>query len=91
MTHCSPKPTRDGQRASALTARANAALMAVDHVTGIASAREAFALAERLDSPWPRFEAARLLAVGLAQAVRSDEALAVIEPFAFPSKPKVRG
>ena len=71
----------DGQRATALTARATAALMAVDHVTGIASAREAFALAERLDSPWPRFEAARLLAVGLAQAVRSDEALAVIEPF----------
>ena len=71
----------DGQRATALTARATAALMAVDHVTGIASAREAFALAERLDSPWPRFEAARLLAVGLAQAVRNDEALAVIEPF----------
>ena len=71
----------DGQRAAALTARATAALMAVDHVTGIASAREAFALAERLDSPWPRFEAARLLAVGLAQADRSDEALAVIEPF----------
>ena len=71
----------DGQRASALTARANAALMAVDHVTGIASAREAFALAERLESPWPRFDAARLWAVGLAQADRSDEALAVIEPF----------
>ena len=71
----------DGQRATALTARATAALMAVDHVAGIASAREAFALAERLDSPWPRFEAARLWAVGLAQADRSDEALAVIEPF----------
>ena len=71
----------DGQRATALTARATAALMAVDHVTGIASAREAFALADRLDSPWPRFEAARLLAVGLAQALRNDEALAVIEPF----------
>jgi tetratricopeptide (TPR) repeat protein len=71
----------DAQRATALTARATAALMAVDHVTGIASAREAFALSERLDSPWPRFEAARLWAVGLAQADRSDEALAVIEPF----------
>ncbi len=71
----------DGQRATALTARATAALMAVDHVTGIASAREAFALAERLDSLWPRFEAARLWAVGLAQADRSDEALSVIEPF----------
>ncbi|MEP6609915.1 MAG: BTAD domain-containing putative transcriptional regulator [Burkholderiaceae bacterium] len=71
----------DDQRVAALTARATAALTAVDHVAGIAAAREAFALAERLNSQWPRFEAARLLAVGLAQAGRTGEALAVIEPF----------
>ena len=47
--------------------RIHAALMAADHVTGIASAREALALAEALGQPALRFEAARLIAVGLAQ------------------------
>ena len=71
----------DHQRVSALTARAMAALMAADHQTGVAAAVQAGELARRLDSPWPRFEAARLHAVGLAQGGRATEALAVIEPF----------
>jgi tetratricopeptide (TPR) repeat protein len=70
----------DAQRAAALIARANAALMAADHVAGIAAADEAARLARRLDSPAPAFEAARLLAVGQAIAGRGQEALATIEP-----------
>ncbi len=68
------------QRAAALTAKATAALMAADHAAGIAAALEAAELARGFDSPWPGFEAARLHAVGLAQAGRAAEALAVIEP-----------
>jgi DNA-binding SARP family transcriptional activator/tetratricopeptide (TPR) repeat protein len=71
----------DIQKAAALTARATAALMAADHVTGVASAREALTLAEGLRLPWQRFEAARLLAVGLAQQGKTDEAEAVLTPF----------
>jgi tetratricopeptide (TPR) repeat protein len=71
----------DAQKAAALTARATAALMAADHVTGVASARQALTLAQTLGSPWPRFEAARLLAVGLAQQGRTDEAEAELAPF----------
>ncbi|HTN50425.1 MAG TPA: BTAD domain-containing putative transcriptional regulator [Burkholderiaceae bacterium] len=71
----------DAQKAAALTARANAALMAADHVTGIASAREALALAEALGQPALRFEAARLIAVGLAQQGKTTEAEAVLAPF----------
>lgn len=69
------------QRVAALNARANARLMAADHAAGIAAAREAYELAAGLDTPWPRFEAARLLTVGLAQGERAGEALALIEPF----------
>lgn len=69
------------QRVTALNAQAMARLMAADHVGGTASARQAYELAATLDSPWPRFEAARLLAVGLAQNERAEEALPVIEPF----------
>ena len=68
------------QRVAALTARAMAALMAADHQVGVAAALEAGELARQLPSPWPRFEAARLHAVGLAQAGRAVEGLAVIEP-----------
>lgn len=71
----------DAQKAAALTARATASLMAADHVTGIASARAALALADGLHQPWLRFEAARLLAVGLAQQGTTDEAEAVLAPF----------
>lgn len=71
----------DGQRVAALTARAMAALMAADHQTGTAAAVQALELARGLDTPWPRFEAARLHAVGLAQSGHAAEALAVIEPF----------
>ena len=70
----------DAQRAAALTAKATAALMAADHATGIAAAMQAAQLARTLSTPWPRFEAERLQAVGLAQAGRSVEALALIEP-----------
>jgi DNA-binding SARP family transcriptional activator len=71
----------DAQKVAALTARATAALMAADHVTGVASAREALALADSFGSPWQRFEAARLLAVGLAQQGKTEEAEAVLTPF----------
>lgn len=71
----------DRQRVAALIARAMAALMAADHRIGIAAAVEAETLARRLESPWPRFEAARLHAVGLAQSGHAADALAVIEPF----------
>jgi DNA-binding SARP family transcriptional activator len=75
------------QRAAALTARATAALMAADHATGIAAALQAAELARAFESPWPGFEAGRLHAVGLAQAGRAVEALAVIEPY----RPLVEG
>ncbi|MBE7420575.1 MAG: AAA family ATPase [Ideonella sp.] len=71
----------DAQRVAALTARATASLMAADHGSGIAAALQASQLARAIDSPWPAFEAARLHAVGLAQAARPAEALAVIEPY----------
>ena len=58
------------QRVDALTAQANTRLLAAEHSAGIAAAREAYELAQQLDSPWPRFEAARLLAVGLSQSER---------------------
>ena len=69
------------QRMRALTAQANVSLMAGDHLAGEAAARAALEAATRLDALWPRFEAARLLAVALAQAARAGEALQVIEPF----------
>jgi len=69
------------QRAAALTAKATAALMAADHPAGIAAALQAAELARDFASPWPAFEAARLHAVGLAQAGRAKEALAAIEPY----------
>ena len=69
------------QRVEALTAQAMTRLMAAEHAAGIAAAREAYELAQGLDSPWPRFEAARLLAVGLSQSERAVEALPLIEPF----------
>jgi hypothetical protein len=69
------------QRVNALTAQANTQLLAAEHSAGIAAAREAYELAQQLDSPWPRFEAARLLAVGLSQSERAGEALPLIEPF----------
>jgi DNA-binding SARP family transcriptional activator/tetratricopeptide (TPR) repeat protein len=71
----------DEQRTTALTAKATAALMAADHQTGIAAAVQALALCSGGASPWPKFHAARLHAVGLAQAGRAVEALAVIEPY----------
>ena len=71
----------EAQRAAALTAPAPAALMAADHLTGVASAREALALAQSLGPPWLRFEAARLLAVGLAQQGTTAEAEAQLPPF----------
>ncbi len=69
------------QRAAALTAHAHLRLMAADHVAGVTAAREAYELARGLDSPWPQFEAARLLAIGLSQQERAAEALPLIEPF----------
>ena len=71
----------DHQRVAALTARALASLMAADHQAGVAAAIQAGELAQQFASPWPRFEAERLHAVGLAQGGHAVEGLAVIEPF----------
>ncbi|MEO7008071.1 MAG: AAA family ATPase, partial [Caldimonas sp.] len=69
------------QRLRALTAHATVRLFAGDHAAGEQAARAALEIATRLGALWPRFEAARLLAVALAQAFRAQEALQVIEPF----------
>ena len=69
----------DIERASALTAQAMAALMAADHAAGIEAALQAAALAHGLDAPALALEAACLQAVGLAQAGRAAEGLAIIE------------
>lgn len=71
----------DAQKAAALTARAMASLMAADHANGVACAREALVLAEGLDQFWLRFEAARLLAVGLSQQAELEAAEAVLSPY----------
>ncbi|HWI10933.1 MAG TPA: BTAD domain-containing putative transcriptional regulator [Burkholderiaceae bacterium] len=69
------------QRMRALTAQATVCLYAGDQAGGEAAARAALETATRLGALWPRFEAARLLAVALAQAFRAREALEIIEPF----------
>jgi DNA-binding SARP family transcriptional activator len=69
------------QRYEALTRHAMARLMAADHPAGVAAAQEALALAGPPGATWPRFEAARLLAVGLAQGGRAADAVPLIEPF----------
>jgi len=71
----------DTECASALIAKAMAALMAVDHAVGIDAAQQASKLARRLDAPWLDLEAGCLQAVGLSQAGRPAEALAIIEPY----------
>jgi tetratricopeptide (TPR) repeat protein len=70
----------DDERAAAWIAKANAALMAADHAAGIEAAQQARTLAQRLQSRWLDVEAACLHAVGLSQAGRPAEALAIIEP-----------
>jgi len=70
----------DAERAAGLLAQAMAALMGGDHAAGIDAAGQAAALARRLASPSLALDAACLHAVGLAQAGRAVEALAVIEP-----------
>jgi len=69
------------QRLRALSCRACVCLMAGQAADAETAARAALDAATRLGAQWPRFEAARLLAVALAQAGRADEALAAIEPF----------
>jgi DNA-binding SARP family transcriptional activator len=69
------------QRVAALNAQATARLLAADPAAGLRSARAAHELAATLDSPWLRFEAARLLAIGLAQSDRAAEALPLLEPY----------
>ena len=71
----------DSERAAALIAQAMAALMAGDHGAGIAAAQQAGALARQLEVPGLDLEAACLHAVGLTQAGRPAEALAIIEPY----------
>ncbi len=69
------------QRMRALTTRATVCLYAGDQAGGESAARAALESATRLGALWPRFEAARLLAVALSQAFRASEALEIIEPF----------
>ncbi len=87
--------THDAERAAALIARALAALMAADHGAGIDASREAAALARRLESDDLALEAACLQAVGLTQAGRPAEGLAIIEPFRVQveqgTTPRLRG
>jgi len=71
----------DAERVSALTASAMAHLMAADFSSGVAAARAALQLAYERQQRWEQFEAARLLAVGLAQGGQAVEAIEVIEPF----------
>ena len=73
--------TSEAQRATALARRALARLMGADHGRGVEAANEAIAIAERLGLPWVRFDASRLLAIGLSQREQADAALAVLEPF----------
>ena len=73
--------TSEPQRIRALSAQASVSLMAGDAAAGEAAARSALEAANLGDAPWPRFEAARLLAVALTQSGRADEALAVLAPF----------
>lgn len=65
----------------ALTSRACVCLMGGQAIDAETATRAALDAATRLGAQWPRFEAARLLAVALAQAGRADDALAAIEPF----------
>ena len=69
------------QRMRVLTSRACVCLMGGQAPQAEAAARSALDAATRLGAQWPRFEAARLLAVALAQAGRAADALAAIEPF----------
>ncbi len=69
------------QRMRALTSLACVHLMGGRAKEAESAARSAFEAATQLAAQWPCFEAARLLAVALAQMGRADEALAAIEPF----------
>ena len=69
------------QRMRALTARANVALMAGDYAAGETAARAALEAATRPRRAVAALRGARLLAVALTQASRTDEALQAIEPF----------
>jgi DNA-binding SARP family transcriptional activator len=69
------------QRMRALTAQATVSLYGGEQAAGEVAARAALETATRLGALWPRFEAARLLAVALSQAFRAREALEIIEPF----------
>lgn len=72
------------QRMRVMTLRACVCLMGGQAEAAEAAARPALDAATRLGALWPRFEAARLLAVALSQQGRADEALATIEPYREP-------
>lgn len=69
----------DSERAAAQIAVAHAALMAADHASGIAAATQAGQLAKKLASRSIALESACLQAVGLTQAGRPAEGIAIIE------------
>lgn len=70
----------DEQRVAALTAQAHLRLISAEREAGVAAARAAYDLACGFDAWAPKFEAARLLAIGLSQQERAAEALPLIEP-----------
>ena len=71
----------DAEQLEARLAHANVQLMAVEFDNAIGTARAAIELARKLGAPWREFDAALLLAIGLAQAQRAGEGVAVLEPF----------
>jgi DNA-binding SARP family transcriptional activator len=68
------------QRARAGVAQAQTHLMAGDPARGLGLARDALLLARTLGDGRLDIEASRLLAIGLAQSARYDEALATLAP-----------
>jgi len=71
----------DAEHLEAMVALANVQLMAVEHGKAIETAGAAIELARKLDAKWLEFDAAQLLAIGLTQAQRAAEGVAVLEPF----------
>lgn len=71
----------DVQRLDALLARANVLLTTARTGEGEQAAREALALARSLESAQREFDAARFVALALAQQQRPEAAIALLAPF----------
>lgn len=71
----------DAERLDALLVHVNVLLMSVKVESAIENAQAAIALARRLGARWREYDAARLLAIGLAQAQRAQEAADLLGPY----------